>query len=104
VDETAAVNEPVKPKRSLRFKIGVFFFLVNTPIGYGGGALAAAIGVKTGQPLLGAGVGAGIYVLSWCMLGLGVLMAGPEGLQIAKDLRQKLKKPPGAERSDTHAL
>jgi hypothetical protein len=90
MDETpAARNETVKPKRSLRFKIGVFFLIVNTPFGYGGGALAAAIGVKIGKPAFGVGLGVGIYILSWIILGLGVLMAGPEGVQHVKYLRKK---------------
>ncbi|MBP1711790.1 MAG: hypothetical protein H6Q49_1992 [Deltaproteobacteria bacterium] len=82
-------NETVKPKRSLRFKIGVFLLIVNTPIGYGGSALAAAIGLKTRHPALGAGVALGIYILSWNMLGLGIWMAGPEGLNLVKDLSRK---------------
>jgi hypothetical protein len=84
-----AGNEIVKLKRSLRFKIGVFLLVVNVPFGYGGGALVAAIGVKMGQPALGAGMGVGIYIISWMMLGLGILMAGPEGVQLVKDLRKK---------------
>jgi hypothetical protein len=98
MDETpATINETVKPKRSLRFKIGVFLLVVNTPFGYGGGALAAAIGVKIGQPALGVGLGVGVYILSWIMLGLGIWMAGPEGVQLVKDLRKKwfgVKKEP----------
>ena len=90
MDETQATrNESVKPKRSLRFKVGVFFLVVNMPFGYGGGALAAAIGVKMGQPALGVGLGVGIYILSWIMLGLGIWMAGPKGVQLVKDLRKK---------------
>jgi uncharacterized membrane protein (DUF485 family) len=98
MDKTpAARNEMVRPKRSLRFKIGVFFLVVNMPFGYGGGALAAAIGVKIGRPAFGVSLGLGIYILSWIMLGLGVLMAGPEGAQLVKDLRKKwfgVKKKP----------
>ena len=103
MDETPATgNEIVKPKRSLRFKIGLLFLIINTPIGYGGGALTVGLGVKTGQPALGASVGAAIYIISWCMLGLGILMAGPEGVQIVKDFRRRLmKKPPGSSTPST---
>ena len=83
------MNKTVRPNRSLRFKIGVFFLVVNMPFGYGGGALAAAIGVKMGRPAFGVGLGVGIYILSWIMLGLGIWMAGPEGVQLVKDLRKK---------------
>lgn len=98
-ETTVARNKSVKPKRSLRFKIGVFFLIVNIPFGYGGGALATVIGVKAGQPALGAIVGVSIYILSWGMLGLGIWMAGPEGVQLVKNLRKKWfggkKEPPG---------
>ena len=90
-------NQSVKPKHSLRFKIGVFFLIVNTPFGYGGGFLAAAIGVKIGQTALGAVLGFGIYMLSWSMLGLGIWMAGSEEVQRVKGLHKKwfgLKKEP----------
>ena len=94
-------NETVKQESRLRFKIGVFFLIVNMPFGYGGGALATAIGVKMGQPALGAALGVVIYILSWIMLGLGIWMAGTEGVQLVKDLRKKLfrtkKVPPGPE-------
>ncbi len=86
-ETTLEKSEIIKPKRSLRFKIGVFLLIVNTPIGYGGSALAAVIGLKTRHPALGAGVALGIYILSWNMLGLGIWMAGPEGLKLVKDLR-----------------
>jgi len=83
------MNKTVRPNRSLRFKIGVFFLIVNMPFGYGGGALAAVIGMKIGKPAFGVGLGIGIYILSWIMLGLGIWMAGPEGVQHIKYLRNK---------------
>lgn len=100
MDETTADrNETLKRKRSLRFKIGVLLLVVNTPIGYGGVALAAVIGLKTRHPALGAALGVGIYILSWNMLGLGIWMAGPEGVKLVKDLHKKWfgvkKVPPG---------
>lgn len=98
------MNETTQPTpapkgRSLKFKIGVFFLLVNVPFGYGGGALAAAIAAKSGHPKLGAALGIGIYLLSWGMLGLGIVMAGPEGVALVKQLKQKWfgkKKAPAA--------
>ena len=88
-ERLAARNEKVKPKRSLRFKIGVFFLVVNVPLGYEGGVLLAVIGVAMGKPVFGLDLGVGIYILSWIMLGLGIWMAGPEGVQLLKDLRKK---------------
>ncbi len=58
-ETTVDSNAMITPKRSLRFKIGVFLLIVNTPIGYGGSALAAAIGLKTHHPALGAGIALG---------------------------------------------
>ena len=84
------MNKTVRPNRSLRFKICVFFLIVNMPFGYWGGALAVVIGVKIGKPALGVSLGVGIYILSWIMLGLGVLMAGTKGVQLVKDLSKKL--------------
>jgi len=80
----------MKPKHSLRFKIGVFFLVFNVPFGYGGGALVTAIAAKMGELALGAFLGVIIYILSWGMMGLGIWMAGPEGVQLVKDLRKKL--------------
>ena len=98
MDEMRATrNETVKPKRNLRFKIGVFLLVLNMPFGYGGGALAAAIGMKMGRPAFGVDLGIGIYILSWIMLGLGIWMAGSEGVQFVKNLRKKwfgVKKTP----------
>ena len=85
----AGKSEIIRQKRSLRFKVGVFLLIVNTPIGYGGSALAAVIGLKTKHPAIGAGAALGIYILSWNMLGLGIWMAGPEGLKLVKDLRKR---------------
>jgi hypothetical protein len=91
MDKTqTASNEAAKPKWSLRFKIGVLLLVINVPVGYGGGALMAALGVKVGKPALGAGLGIVIYAISWIMLGLGIWMAGPEGVQLVDDFRKKL--------------
>ena len=103
-ETTLEKSEITKPKRSLRFKVGVFLLIVNTPIGYGGSVLAAVIGLKTRHPAIGAGVALGIYILSWNMLGLGIWMAGPEGLKFVKDLRRnwfKTKKVPSGTENDS---
>jgi hypothetical protein len=49
----------------------------------------AVIGVKMGQPALGATLGAGTYIISWFVMGLGIMMAGSDGVQLIKDLRKK---------------
>ena len=77
------------PKRSVKFWIGVVLLAINVPFGYGGGAIAAAIGAKSGHTALGVGIGIGLYILSWGMLGLGILFAGPEGMKLVKGLWAK---------------
>jgi hypothetical protein len=90
IDKTQAAKiETVKPKRSLRFKIGLFLLAVNLPFGYGGCALSVLIGLKMHRPVLGAEIGLGIYIISWLMLGLGTLMAGPEGVRLVKEFSNK---------------
>jgi hypothetical protein len=76
----------------MRFKLGVFLLILNIPYGIGGAAIAASIGVASGHKLFWSAVAVAIYASSWAMLGLGVLLAGPEGLQYARELRNRLFK------------
>ena len=80
-------EQPHKP--SLRFKIGVVLLVANVPIGIGGAILAAGVGAATGHRNLGITLGVAIYATSWGMLGLGIVMAGREGLDYVKRLRTR---------------
>ena len=75
-------------RSGLQFKTGVVLLVINVPFGYGGMAITAAIAAAKKQPgwLIAGGV---IYGLSWLMLGLGILMAGPEGIKYVKGFRGK---------------
>jgi hypothetical protein len=84
---SAATTDAGKKRHSLKFKFGVLFLVINIPFGYGAGALAVAMEIRTGHPALAAVSGAAIYALSWVMLGLGIVMAGPEGVKLVRDLR-----------------
>ena len=84
----AARSEQQRP-HSLRFRLGLFLMLASFPFGYGGAALAAVVGHATGHAARGLAWGVGIYILSWGMLGLGLGMAGPGGMQRVKEIRRK---------------
>jgi hypothetical protein len=76
-------------RQKWRFRTGVGLILANVPFGYGGAAIATAIGVRMRHAAQGFAWSVGIYIVSWCILGLGIVLAGPEGLQYARDLRKK---------------
>jgi len=83
----AASDPPVRPPRSgFRFKLGLVLIVANWPVGYGGAALALAWGRATGQDKRGVMIATGVYILSWVMLGAGLLLAGKEGLARASEL------------------
>jgi signal transduction histidine kinase len=84
-------NAPVSAagSRGLSFRIGMWFLVVNIPLGYlavlGGAAMAAA----SDRPAFWMTSGAVLYAISWLMLGAGVLLAGREGLAIVRDYRRR---------------
>ena len=55
---------------------GLLMVALNVPVGWGGAALCAFMGAHGGSRVwyVAAGV---VYALSWGMLGLGLLLAGP---------------------------
>lgn len=68
---------------SARAKIGLFFFVVNFPFGYGGLFVSSAIAASTKEPrwLI---VGTCCYALSWIMLGIAVLILGADTVTFLK--------------------
>jgi hypothetical protein len=77
-------------KRSLKFRIGVFFLVFNIPLGLVGWIIAASLAVTSPHKAFWAGFGIAVYAISWGMLGLGVLMAGKEGMALAREFTRKL--------------
>lgn len=77
-------------RRSLRFTIGMFFLLSNVPIGLTGVALCSYLALRMGDREFWFAVGAAIYGFTWIMLGAGVWLAGPEGIEIARQLQRRL--------------
>jgi hypothetical protein len=78
-----------QPGHSRGFQRGVVLMVASVPFGYGGAALATLIGAGTGHPARAVAWGVGIYILSWGMLGLGFLLAGPAGLAYLKERRRR---------------
>ena len=62
---------------SFRARLGLFFFVVNFPFGYGGLAVSSALAAATKEPrwLI---AGTTCYVLSWVMLGLAIIFLGAD--------------------------
>ena len=75
--------------KNIKFNIGLALLILNFPVGYGGLLATGALAARTEKPfwLL---VGLGFYIVSWIMLGLGVLLAGAEGIKKAKSIWLKI--------------
>lgn len=74
---------------SFNFWIGVILLVTNQPFGWGAMLLCSALAVRTKKKFFYF-LGLGAYALSWGMLGLGFLLAGPEGIQYSRDLLKGL--------------
>ena len=68
---------------SVKARLGLFFFVVNIPFGYGGLLVTSAIAASTKEPrwLM---VGTCCYALSWIMLGLAILLLGADTIAFLK--------------------
>ena len=74
---------------SLKFWIGITLLVTNQPIGWGAMFIFNALSINKQNALFSV-LGFGAYALSWGMLGLGLLMAGPEGIKYSRGLLKKL--------------
>lgn len=81
--------------RSLRsnrkiFHAGLGLLVINPPLGWLGAGVGTWLACRHGDAryLL---LGAGIYGFSWLMLGLGLLLAGPYGMEIAREERKRFR-------------
>ena len=74
---------------SFKFWIGILLLITNQPLGWGAMFIGNTLSINT-QNTLFSFLGIGTYALSWGMLGLGVLMAGPEGVKYSRSLFKKL--------------
>jgi len=74
---------------SLKFRTGFILLVINQPFGWGAMLICNAIAIHK-QNALFSFLGIGAFALSWGMLGLGLLLAGPEGIKYARSLLKKL--------------
>lgn len=74
---------------SLKFWIGIILLITNQPFGWGAMILCGALAIKTKKKFFYF-LGLAVYALSWGMLGLGILLAGPEGIKYSRDLLKSL--------------
>jgi len=70
---------------SVKFTIGMILLATNQAVGWGGIIYFAYLAKKTGKKIYIA-AGTVIYIVSWGMLALGMMLAGPEGLALIKKL------------------
>ena len=75
---------------SLKFWIGIILLITNQPVGWGAMLIGNTISINK-QDALFSYLGIGTYAFSWGMLGLGLLMAGPEGIKYSRSLIKKLR-------------
>jgi len=76
------------PDLTPRFITGMILLVTNQPVGWGGIIYFSYLAKKTGKKIYIA-LGTVIYAVSWGMLALGAVLAGPEGLAIVKDTTKK---------------
>ena len=74
---------------SLKFWMGIALLVTNQPIGWGAMFIFNALSINKQNALFSV-LGFGTYALSWGMLGLGLLLAGPEGIKYSRSLIKKL--------------
>ncbi len=71
------------------FKIGVVLLIINPPIGWIGFAVGGYLSAKYHNPryLVIATV---VYAITWGMAGAGVLLAGPRGVDLARNALRRV--------------
>jgi hypothetical protein len=73
-----------------KFRIGIFLLVANQPLGFLAIFVCNAIAVRQHKAIFSF-IGLGAYVLSWGMLGLGLLLAGPEGIAFSRSLLNRIR-------------
>ena len=75
---------------SLKFWVGIILLITNQPIGWGAMLIGNTLSINK-QDALFSYLGIGTYAFSWGMLGLGLLMAGPDGIKYSRSLIRKFR-------------
>ncbi|MBA7549292.1 hypothetical protein ES705_41770 [subsurface metagenome] len=81
-------NDTSAIKFSLRFYIGILLLTTNQPIGWAAMLICNAVAIDK-QNIFFTYLGFAFYALTWGMMGLGVLLAGPEGIRYSRLLLKK---------------
>jgi hypothetical protein len=68
--------------------MGVIVLVISQFLGWGGIALLCSLVFKTSKPATYF-FGVGVYTVSWGLFGGGVILAGPEGIHIVRNLLKK---------------
>jgi hypothetical protein len=76
-------------KFSLKHWIGIILLVINQPFGWGALLICNVIAIHERNALFSL-LGLGIYALSWGMLGLGFILAGPESSKYFRSYFKKL--------------
>lgn len=79
-------------KFSWRFYLGIFFLVINLPLGWLGLVYFTYLGLQTHQGIY-YGLAAGVYIFSWLLLFLGGYLAGKEGIKYLKNFGKYLQWP-----------
>ena len=78
-------------KFSVKFWIGIVLLTTNQPLGWGAMLACDAIAINKHDEFFFY-LGIALYALSWGMLGLGMLLAGPEGIRYSRLLLKKVRQ------------
>ena len=70
-------------KRAKYYKLGIVLIISSFLIGYGGGSLLALIYFYTKQSIWIA-ASTSIYIISWCIFSIGILLSGKDSLAVIK--------------------
>ncbi|MBW2558084.1 MAG: hypothetical protein JRD69_04500 [Deltaproteobacteria bacterium] len=84
----ATLQDGSAMKFTLRFWIGIILLTTNQPIGWAAMVACNAIAINK-QDIFFTYLGFAFYALTWGMLGLGILLAGPEGIRYSRLLLKK---------------
>jgi len=82
----------VDPQRHrILFGVGLGLILLSFPVGWAGGLGFTAAAVASGERrwLL---VALGVYLASWLIMGLGVLIAGRAGVERAREIMRRRRR------------
>ena len=85
------INEMGK-NSSMRFKVGMILLVINPIIGVIVSPLLIITFANIFNLKTGTFIGVIAYILSWALLGIGIILAGKEGYQISKKLLREIKK------------